>query len=108
MVDLPQARECGQQAFDLGSKRENLAIVIVIKRFDAEPVTREQNFALAAIEQREGPHAIKMADASFAPMGVGVQNDFGVAVRPENAAGVFELASQLGEIIDLPIVDNDQ
>src|SRR6266705_2165196 len=73
-----------QQRLDLGGKRENLAVVVVIERLNAERVAREEQSAFSVIPDRERVHAAQVPHHVLPIFRVEVKQYLGVARRFEN------------------------
>src|SRR5687767_10332206 len=65
----PLARESSQKEHDAGVRRERLALVAAIDRFDLETGALQQKLGLEAVRVAEGPLHIVLGDRS----GVGHQ-----------------------------------
>src|SRR5262249_6467820 len=82
---------CGVQRLDLTRYQQRAVRTdMVIKRFNAESVTRRKQFLFALVPDQEGEHPDESVQTSRAPSLVSGQYDFGVA-----SALVFVIA-QLG------------
>src|SRR6266851_10477138 len=70
-----------QQRLELGGEEQQAAMIHVIKRLLAEPVTGEEQRFAAAVPQCEGEHPIEPVETSLAPFLPGVDNHLGVRAR---------------------------
>ena len=75
-----------QQRLAVGGEAKSMRCVAVIQRFDAQPIAGQEQAALAQVPDGEGEHADQMFDALSAPFGVGLEDDFSVAVGKEAVA----------------------
>ena len=79
-----------------------------IERLDPEPVAGQRQAARLAIPERDREHAVEPAQRrQETPIGAGLEHDFGVALATEGDAVGFEFRTQVGEIVDLAVEDDD-
>ncbi len=95
-----------QQRLELGGEQQQPALIHVIKRLLAEPVTGEEQRLAAAVPQGEGEHPIEAVETAFAPLLPGVDNHLGVRPRAEHMATRGQLGDQGLEVVDLAVEDH--
>jgi hypothetical protein len=95
-----------QQPLDFGSKGKRAGLAPVVERFDADAIARQKQSPTDDVPDGERPHAVEARDATLAPFLVGVEDRFGVGGRGEKVAAASQLASELGGVVDLAVVDN--
>ena len=75
----------------------------VKQRLLAEPIARQQHAASVQVADRERKHAVEPLDARVAVFLVGVDDRFGVGVRPEPVSARLEIAPQLEVVVDFAV-----
>src|SRR5690606_10583092 len=80
----------------------------VVQRLDAEPIARRERPARDALVDDEREHAVEALDAPLAPFGIRLQNDLGIARRPEAMPEIFQLEPKLLEVVDATVEDDDE
>ena len=98
-----QPRE-GEQRLDLGGAHEGAPDARVVEGLDAEPVAAHQQPAARAVPEREREHAAQALHTCLAPFLVGMHDALGVAAGAVAMAASFELAAQVGVVVDLAVV----
>jgi len=96
-----------EEDLEFGAEDELLLVLVVVKRFDADAVADEEEFLEAEVPDGEGEHAAEFFEAGGAPLAVGLEDDFGVAVGAEAVAEGGEFVTEGGEVIDLAVEDDD-
>ena len=99
-IDVAGDEVGGQHGFDLGSEHQLRAIPTVIKRFDAQPVTREHERLGPSVPDGEPKLPLKPLDALVAVLFPFVDDDFGVAPGLELVAVLGQVASPVGVVVD--------
>src|SRR5438067_5231467 len=99
----PAARE---QRLDFGSEEEQIAGTRPIERLDAEAIAHEQQPLLRRVPERERKHAAEPVDALVAPLLVRVDDRFGVRAGLVAMTARFEIAPNLGVVVDLAVEDD--
>ena len=92
----------------VGSEAQALRILGVIQRLDAEPVAREKQRLRFAIPDGEGECAVQMLGAGIAPLGIGFEDDFGIAVGKKAVATRLQLDAQLRVVVDSAVEHQHQ
>src|SRR5690606_27060531 len=69
---------------------------------------RRERPARDALVDDEREHAVEALDAPLAPFGIRLQNDLGIARRPEAMPEIFELEPKLLEVVDATVEDDDE
>ena len=108
-VEVDLAREVGQrpQRLQLGGERE-VGPVAVVERLDPEAVAREHEPAPLRVPHRDREHAPQPLGEARPVLLVEVDEHLGVGVRrAEAVAGRLELRPQLGVVVDLAVLDDD-
>src|SRR6266849_6200297 len=82
-----------------GEEKEGAALPVV-ERLLAEAIPREQQPPLAAVPEGEGEHTPKLLDARRPERLVGLQDDLGVALRPEGVPLRLQRGAQVTEVVD--------
>ena len=97
-----------QEGLDLGTKDERIIHDRVIKRFDTEIISGAvQRMILLVIDDKR-KHTAQFGSGFFSIHLIGLQYDFGVGIRLENAAMVFDqFFTDLSIVIDLTIKYDD-
>ena len=93
-----------KQRFEFGSKYELAAGLVQVKRFDAQTVAPENQFALASIPNCEGKHAAKFFDETLAIFLVEMKDNLRVRSGAEGMAALFEFGAQFAGVIGFPVV----
>ena len=78
----------------------------VEERLDPEPVAREEERALDGVPDREGEHADQLLGAALAHLLVEMDDDLGVALRPELMSLGDQLAAEFAVVVDLAVEDD--
>jgi hypothetical protein len=81
-------------------------VLRIVERFDAEGIAGEEKRLIAAIPDSEGEHAAQAGEAFFAPVCEGREEDFGVALGAEDAAGGSEFGAEFAEVVEGAIEDD--
>src|SRR5436189_3295411 len=98
----------GEDRLDLGSEDHEGPLVMVVKRFDPEPITGEMELLLSAVPDRHREHPIELAECARAPLLESLERQFGVRTGPERNALRFEAAFEFGEVVDFAVVDDGE
>ena len=109
-VEVELAREAGQppQRLELGGEGELARDVAVVQRLDPEAVAREHEPPPLAVPDRDGEHPAQALGEARAVLLVEVDEHLGVRVRrAEHVARALELGAQLGVVVDLAVLDDD-
>src|SRR5712692_8496069 len=104
MIDREAMAAADQNPLDLGSEQETIVPSMPIEGLDAEAVSRQQQRPVVRIEVGDTPHAIEPLERLDAPRPERTEHDFGVAARAKAHAEAFELATQVGVVVDLAVV----
>ena len=97
-----------EQRLDFTGKSEELAIPIVIKRLDSQPVAGGEQPPGLAVPKHEGKHAAKALQLLRAPLFVAVDQGFGVGmVCDELVSGGFQFRPHQGVVEDFAVIDDD-
>ena len=109
LVDGAQVRPAadarpGQKRLDLGAEQQGRTGRGVIQRLLAEPVARQDQPARAPVPQCQREHAAHPVEDPRAPGVPPIGDDLGVAAAAEDIAERFEIAADLGEIVDLAVI----
>jgi hypothetical protein len=103
-----QVGRAGEDRLDLAAE-DHLAVALgVVERPHPDPIASQDQAALGAIPQREGPLAVHPIEGVLAPLLPGVEDDLGVALGAEAVAGGDELRAQLDVVEDLAVEDDPQ
>ncbi len=108
IFDIERAPDLGvrKQGLYLGPVDEFLGVLVVIKRFDAEPVAGQQQAVLARIPDGQPEHAVDVIDEGRVMGEIEVQHHLGVTVGGEAVTGGAQLLATLLEIECLTIEDD--
>jgi hypothetical protein len=98
----------GEDRLHLGAEEEALPVREVVQRLCAEAVAREEEHLVPPVPDGEREVAVQPLDARLPPGFVRVDEHLGVAARAEREPERFELDAQLGEVVDLPVIDRDR
>ncbi len=91
------------ERLDLGGEQQPAVVLGHEQRTDAEAVAGQEQRALPVVPQREGELAVEAVQTGGTPLQPRVEDDFGIAVRAEDAAAGFEFVTQLEIIEDLAV-----
>jgi len=97
-----------EQRLHLGAEVKVAGPLSIIQRQNAEPVAGEQQRSVAPVIDDEGELAVQPVEHRVAPLGVGVQQNLGVAACPEHVATSRQLVFEAGEIEDLAVIHDDE
>ena len=103
-VQLARNEARGKQGLEFGGEDKLSAGLVQVKRLDAQTVAPEHQLALAAIPDREGKHAAKFLDESFAIFLVEMKDDFRIRGGAKGMAAVLEAGAQFGGVIGFSVV----
>src|SRR4029434_10662662 len=78
-----------------------------IQRLLTHAVAGKKQSLLRLVPHSNGEHAVKMVQCFVAPLLVTVNDHFRIALGPETMAEIFQLDTQLAEIINLTIENDD-
>jgi hypothetical protein len=105
LVDARHDRRVREQRLDLRGEQQAPVDVRPVQRLLAQPVTAQQQPAVARIPEREREHAVQVVHEGLPAPFVEVQDHLGVARRPERRALALQIASQGGVVVDLAVED---
>ena len=77
----------------------------VEERLDPQSVTSQYQSAPRLVPESDGKHAVEVADEVQAIFLVEVDDDLGVATGVKAVPTGLQVPAQLGEIVDLTVVD---
>ena len=81
----------------------------IIEWLDAETIARQMQPPLSAVPQREGEHTNTAPQRRLqAPLFDRGQDHFGIGMAAEAMPQRFQFAAQLGKVIDLAVVGDDE
>ncbi len=102
MKILPKAA-VSHQGLQLRSEQQQAAIVVVIQRFDAQPIPAQEQLLLGRIPEGESEHASETRQTIDTPFVIGMQDDFriGVGDKPVSLSG--ELVPDFPVVINLAV-----
>jgi hypothetical protein len=90
-----------------GQMERVLSYIAAAKAEGAELVLAgDEQAVLAGVPESEGEHSTKFREASLAPPGISLEQNFGVGVAGELRAGPVKLAPNVAEVIDLSVVND--
>jgi hypothetical protein len=92
------------EGLELRGEGDDAVLAEDVEWLDAEAIAGEEELPPLRVPDREREHAAQAFEATLAPLLVRVHDHFRVAVRAEPVAERFELALQLGEVVELPVV----
>ena len=93
----------GEDRLDFGSEEKNISVEIIEQRLLAHVITGEKQRFVARIPDRNAEHAPQVFRAVCAVFFVKMKSRFHVGVRLENVPARFEVAAQLGAVVDFAI-----
>ena len=98
----------GQERFDLGTEEQSIVHDPIIQRFDPEIIPRSVQRMLLFIVDNKRKHTPKMRSRLPSKDLVGLQNDFGIRIRTEDAAVLLDqFLPDLPVIIDFSIKNDN-
>jgi len=106
VVELARNGSVLQQRLDLAAEAEALLAEVIVEWLLAEAVAGEEEPLLARVPDGEGEHAGEALGQRVAPLLVAVNQDLGVAARPEGMPAGDQLVAQPEIIINLAIEGN--
>ena len=100
-----------QQSAHFRGKRKTLRCLRVIKRFDAQWISRQEEQrrcrkSSAQVEQRKRKHATQLHQALFAPLLPGVHQNFRIGLCCESMSEQCQAFPEFAVIIKLAVVDD--
>src|SRR5579872_4638815 len=95
-----------EQRLDLGGKRKQPAVPVVVEGLDAQAIARAKQAAPLSIPDGEGEHATEQVETTGAMLFVSMQDGFGVRARLVTIARSFQRRAQLGVVVDLAVVSD--
>src|SRR5271166_4371451 len=95
-----------EDCLDFRSEKKGLSVPTIVERLDAQPVSRCEDGALAAIPDHEGEHAAEMLYTVVPIFLIEMNDRFGVAARAVVMTLRFKLSSELGVVVNFPIEDD--
>jgi len=66
-------------------------------------ITRQQDSIASHVVECEGEHAVQLTDEGVSPRLVGMDQDFGVAVRPERVSHPGQSGREFTVIVDFSV-----
>ena len=96
-----------RQGAQLGREAQLAADVAVVERLDPVAVAREDEAAARRVPDRDGEHPAQPLGEAGAVLLVEMDERLGVGVGAEGVAGARELVAQLGVVVDLAVLDDD-
>ena len=79
---------------------------MIVKRFDAEPVTRTKQAFVEDVIEGETPHAVQVLHTILTPGRVCVENGFRVRLRSENESLLRQFLAEFNVVVDLAVEDD--
>src|SRR5215468_9560011 len=79
-----------QDLLDFGREKETAVMKDVVEGFYAEAIAGAEQTLPRVIPNGEGPHAVKMLQAFFAPLHICAENYFGIRVATERDTGLLQ------------------
>ncbi len=108
-VDLGAEGRVGGEGAQFRAEEEDAALRAAVERLDAEAVAREVERARLAVPERECEHPDEAFEAGLEPPRLeGSEHDLGVRVPAKAVAARFERAREVGEVVDLAVVDHHE
>ena len=80
----------------------------IVERLDAHAVAGQHQAPRGFGPQRDGKHAAQAGKATGIPLEKGGQNRFGVAVRVETMAELFQFGAQFQVVVNFAVEDDDR
>ena len=96
-----------RQRAQLGREAQLAADVPVVERLDPVAVAREHEAAARGVPDRDREHPAQPLGEAGAVLLVEMDEHLGVGVRAEGVPGALELVAQLGVVVDLAVLDDD-
>ena len=106
LVDLVGYIGVLEQCLDLGAKDKAVGDLRVKQRFYADAVPCQKQSAGTVLPDGKGKNAVALFHTAGAPVHIGLQKHFRVAVCLKYCALLFQLCPQFGGVVQLAIVDN--
>src|SRR5579864_9368172 len=96
----------GKKRFEFRGEYELAGGLVQVKRFDAQTVAPENQFALASVPNCNGKHAAQFFDETLAIFQVEMKDNLRVRSGAEGMAALFEFGAQFAGVIAFPVVGN--
>jgi hypothetical protein len=96
----------GEEGAHFGREDESLAVVVVVKRLDSQPVTNQGEAAAARLPEAEREHPAPISDGGQPARAQAFEQNFGVRARVECVSATFELTPDFVEVEDLAVISN--
>jgi hypothetical protein len=97
------------QRLELGTEQEQVAESRPVKRLDAGSIAREVQRSRLAVPRTEGEHAVESFQGRRdTPVRARLDQDLAVGLPAKRSSCGCELGPQLGMVVDLPVVDQDE
>ena len=106
LVDLVGHIGVLEQCLDLGAKDKAVGDLRVKQRLYADAVPCQKQSAGTVLPDGKGKNAVALFHTAGAPVHIGLQKHFRVAVCLKYCALLFQLCPQFGGVVQLAIVDN--
>src|ERR1700761_162350 len=105
LVELFFHETAGKNGPYLGGEHQRIILTIIIKRFDAQRITRHENLAALAVVDDEGEHTPEVFDAGRTPLDIGRYQHFRIAGGAKLV--VVNLPLDVLVVVDLTIEDDN-
>jgi hypothetical protein len=93
-----------RKGFYFRCKKESTRIMPVIEGFNSRLIAGCKKQILPKVQNGKGPHSIELPEAIGAPGNPGLQQHFGIALRSEMAAQIFQFQAKGFVIVNLPVI----
>src|SRR5690242_3027738 len=97
----------GKDALQLRAEADLAVAHTIIKRLDSHPVPGQDQTAAGFGPNRDGKHPAESGEAGIPPIEIGMQSDFGVAMRVEMKSGSLQFRAEFLVIEDFPVEDQN-
>jgi hypothetical protein len=103
-----QRRRRGEDRLHLAREEHAPVVLGHVERAHAHAVAAEHELAAPRVPERDRPLAVEALERPFAPLLPRVDDDLGVAPRPEAVAALLELRAQVEVVEDLAVVGDPE
>ena len=106
LVDLVGNIRVLKQCLDLRAKHQTAGNLRIKQGLYADAVTCQKEPLGGVFPDGKGEDAVALFHTAWPPVGVGLENDLGVAVGLKNHALLFQLCAQFRRVVKLAVVDD--
>jgi hypothetical protein len=106
-VELRLDQPAGDQRLGLAGEAQAPGVEMPVERLDAEAVARREQAPPARVPEGEAEHPVEPPEARLSQVLVEMEDDLGVAPRPEDVAA-RQLVAEVVVVVDLAVEDEPE